>query len=881
MDKAYDAQTHDQKWQDFWLAQGVARPEVSVALHPQPSGRAFSIVMPPPNVTGVLHQGHALMLALEDTLTRWHRMLGDETLYLPGTDHASIAVQMQVVKHLASKGIDHRSLGRDAFIKECWAWIKDFQPRIYGQIRAMGVSCDWSRVKFTMEDGMNDAVATAFVELHKRGLIYRSEQLVNWSPKGQTGLSDLEVIFEERDSFIWHLKYPIAGSNDFIEVATTRPETMLGDTAVAVNPSDERYKKLVGMKVVLPIVGREIPIVADEYVDAAFGTGAVKITPAHDFNDFEVGNRHQLPRIQVLTKEAKIVAGLPGEGSDYSGLDRFTAREKVVARFEALGLLVKVEKHKNRVGVSERFGDIVEPFLSHQWYLKMDAMAAKAAAVVQSDEVQVVPGEFKNQFMRWMENIHDWCISRQLWWGQQIPAFHCGACAHIEVSLSPPRSCAKCGSTKVTQDPDVLDTWFSSGLWPFSTMGWPDQDAKDFQKFYPNAVMETGFDILFFWVARMLMMGLEFTGRAPFSKVYLHPMVRDADGHKMSKTKGNVQDPLELIKSYGADTLRLTLNGLCVQGRDLRLSEERLDGYRNFINKIWNATKFALMNPGGNGAGPRPKAKSLHDRWILSRLDACARDLNQAWSEFRIQEATASLYQFAWNDFCDWYLESSKITREESQPVVVYVLAEILKMLHPICPHVTEELWHALPGVAAESSLSVQIFPTGASFPDTDALAEFRFVQDFVGGVRNLRAESKVPPGKKIRVYASLLQAKSRAVLENNRALIANLARLEDLHFETAPTDAPLTKVVVTAVEAGSNVEILVPVSELVDIAEEKARLQKEVENLQKIVAAQEGKLGNESFISRAPPEVVDKERLKLSESKEKLLITQQTLARL
>ena len=887
MDKAYEPKIHDQKWQKFWDERNFAKPEVSYKLHPKPTGRTFTIMMPPPNVTGVLHQGHALMLALEDTLIRWHRMLGDETLYVPGTDHASIAVNMQVVKHLATQGIDHKKLGREEFLKECWAWIEEYRPRIFNQIRMTGTSCDWSRVKFTMDPDLNKAVVSTFVELHKRGLIYRAEKLVNWSPKGQTGLSDLEVIFEEREGSLWHVRYPVVGEkNAFITVATTRPETLLGDTAVAVHPDDKRYTKLVGKKIRLPFVDREIPILADTFVDSSFGSGAVKITPAHDHNDFEVGERHKLEKLNILTKEGTIVSGLRGEAASFGGLDRFEARKKMVARLEEMGLLEKVEKHKNRVGLSERWNDVVEPFLSHQWYLKMDQMAARAAGSVTGGDVEIVPGEFKNQFMRWMESIHDWCVSRQLWWGQQIPAYHCESCAHIEVAETAPESCSQCKSAKILQDPDVLDTWFSSALWPFSTLGWPDSKASDYKKFYPTNVMETGFDILFFWVARMLMMGLELTGKAPFSKVYLHPMVRDEHGQKMSKTKGNVKDPLDIMQEYGTDTLRFTFNALCVQGRDLRLSEERIETYKHFINKVWNAAKFALM-PGGveiNDASwkQRPaKPLHLHDRWILARLDATARDVNAAWSNFRMQEGAETLYHFVWNDVCDWYLESVKSTRDESRPVLLFVLGETLKLLHPICPHVTEEIYHALPGVGVEESLSISCYPEGQGFPDASALAEFSFLQNFVSALRTLRAEAKVPPGKKFRVFVTRSREleNSLNVLERNAALVALLVKLEALVFEAVPGTSPTTRVVVTAIEAGKNVEAYVPVAELVDLDEERSRLKKEIESLTKIVTSQAQKLSNESFVSRAPKEVIDKEKIKLAEAKDKLQKTEQTLA--
>lgn len=886
MDKAYESKTHDLKWQKFWDDLNLGRPETVKARHPAPTGKSFTIIMPPPNVTGVLHQGHALMLALEDTLTRWHRMRGDDVLYLPGTDHASIAVNMQVVKHLASQAKDHRTLGREGFLNECWSWIKTYQPRIYGQIKSLGVSCDWSRVKFTMDPNLNKAVTHAFVELHKRGLVYRAERLVNWCPKDQTGISDLEVIYEERDGFLWHIKYPVVGTNEFLIVATTRPETLLGDTGVAVHPQDARYKNFIGKKVKVPFVDREIPILADDFVDQAFGSGVVKITPAHDHTDFEVGERHKLPKISILTKEAKIVSGLPSEAAQFGGLDRFVARKKIVEALEQKGLLVKIDKHKSRVGLSERHKEIVEPFLSVQWYLKMDNMARRSMEAVKSGSVDIVPKEFENQFMRWMENIHDWCISRQLWWGQQIPAYHCSACAHATIAVTAPAQCEKCQSTQLTQDTDVLDTWFSSALWPFSTLGWPEK-TPDFEKFYPTQIMETGFDILFFWVARMLMFGLEFTDQAPFSKVYLHPMVRDEHGQKMSKSKGNTVDPLEIISEYGADALRFTLNALCVQGRDMRLSEERIENYKFFINKIWNAAKFVLMSVDETAKRAdweqRPRPQHLHDRWILLRLDATARDVNKAWAEFRIQEATDYLYHFVWSDLCDWYLECAKTTRKESQSVLLHVLVETLKLLHPVIPHVTEEIFHEWPGVEPNETLALKPFPLGETFPDADSLAEFRFVQDVVTGLRNLRAETKMPPNKKISItFASLApQSRSLAVLKANLELVRSLGKIENAAFGAVAAGVPGTKIVVTSLEAGQNIEIWVATSELVNVEEERARLTKDIESLTRIVASQNSKLSNEAFVAKAPKEVIDKEKIKLEEAKDKLQKTTLTLAAL
>ncbi len=898
MDKAYEPTIHDSKWQKQWQENFLGKPEEDRKRHRAPTGKNWSIMMPPPNVTGVLHQGHALGISLQDVLARWRRMAGDEVLYLPGTDHASIAVQMSVARHLfETKKIDYRSLGREGFLKECWDWIEAYKPRIVSQIRRLGTSCDWSREAFTMDPNLNGAVTAAFIELHKRGLIYREERLVHWSPKGQTVLSDLEVTNEEREGQIWHIRYPIEGGGPsrFLVVATTRPETLLGDVAVAVHPDDPRFKSLIGKSVKLPFVDRTVPIIGDTFVDLEFGTGAVKITPAHDHNDFEVGARHKLPRINVFTKSATIVEGLPGTAAQFSGLDRFEARKRIVSELDQLGLLEKIEKHTLRLGLSERWGDVVEPFLSTQWYLKMTQMGDRALKVVQTNQVQIIPEEFRNQYLRWLEGIKDWCISRQLWWGQQIPAFHCVGCGQIEVSEKiPTKACAKCSQTKWEQDPDVLDTWFSSGLWPFSTLGWPDKNNNDLKKFYPNAVLETGFDIIFFWVARMIMFGQEFLGQAPFSKVLLHPMVRDEKGQKMSKTKGNVKDPLEIAERMGADTLRLTLNALCVQGRDLKLSDERIEGYKHFINKVWNATRFVLMETSVSEASwkARPKnltslsanlSANLSDRWILACLDATAREVSKAWDEFKMQEAAEKIYHFFWNDFCDWYLESTKTRRKEAQPVLLYVLSEALKILHPICPHVTEELYAQLPGVAPGEFLCWQKFPSGEGFPDVEALAEFRFLQEVIGAIRNLRSENKVSPAKKIRVYANVRPEtqKSLSILRANGELIENLAKTTAVDFVEQELTEPHSKAVVAALEAGKAVEFSIPIKDLVDVAEEKTRLEKEKIQLEKLLSAQHGKLQNPQFVERAPKEVIDKERLKLSEIEDKLNRVQKTLSEL
>jgi valyl-tRNA synthetase len=884
MDKAYEPQIHDIKWQKFWESIGLAKPENSVKNHPKPSGKTFTIVMPPPNVTGVLHQGHALGMSLEDALCRWRRMCGDEVLYLPGTDHASIAVNMSVARMLQEKkGIDYRTLGREGFLKECWAWIEDYRPRIFDQIKRLGTSCDWGRVQFTMDPRLNKAVNYAFVDLYKKGLIYRAERLVNWSPKGQTGLSDLEVVNEEREGHLWHIRYPILGENEFLVVATTRPETLLGDTAVAVHPEDNRFKKYIGKKALVPFTGREIPIIGDSFVDREFGTGAVKITPAHDHNDFEVGERHRLPRINIFTKTAQIVEGLSGEAKIFSGLDRFVARKLICEKLEEKGLLLKVEKHKLRLGLSERWGDVVEPYLSTQWYLKMSGMAKRALDAARDNEIEIVPEEFKNQWNRWLENIHDWCVSRQLWWGQQIPAYHCKKCLHVQVSEQRVTVCNQCHSSEVVQDSDVLDTWFSSGLWPFSTLGWPDKNSADFKKFYPTQVMETGFDILFFWVARMVMMGLEFTDRLPFTKVFLHPMVRDEKGQKMSKTKGNVKDPLEIAQKYGADTLRMTLNALCVQGRDLKLGDERIESYRNFNNKVWNLVKFALLDNSvaDDSWRVRPQVKTTVEKWILNRLDSVAREVDACWSHYRMQEASELIYHFIWTDLCDWFVECIKSNRSAYQKTLLYVVGEALKMLHPICPHVTEELWHELPRVKSQESLGWQVFPSGESFGDPVATAEFEFVKSFIGSIRTVRAENKVPLAKKLTLHVWVrpeIESTLR-VIKKESALIEALAKIEGIvYLPVQDKKEGLAQTVISGFEKGSTFEWAVPMSELVNIEEEKQRLKKEFENVKKLYESQKNKLLNESFVSRAPAEVIAKERLKEKELEEKLQKTEQAI---
>jgi len=864
MEKAYTPEIHDAKWQKFWDSKNIAKPEVSHAAHAQPLDESFVVMMPPPNVTGVLHQGHALMLTLEDTLVRWERMRGKKTLYVPGTDHASIAVQMQVVKHLAAKGVNYQDLGREKFLEECWKWIEDYRPRIFSQIRAMGVSCDWSRVKFTMDEDLNRAVKRAFVDFYKKGHVYRAQKLINWCPKSLTVLSDLEVVFEERDGKLWHIQYPLVDNpKEGLVVATTRPETLLGDVAVAVHPDDERYKKWIGKKLLLPFTKREIPIIADTFVEQGFGSGVVKITPAHDFTDFEVGTRHNLQLINVFTPDAKIIKNLPNDAAQFADMDRFVARKKIVELLKDSGHLVKEEAYKNRIGISERGGVPVEPYLSYQWFCKMDTMAKAVSDDLAKGEFKFVPHEFHNQFNRWMENIRDWCISRQLWWGHGIPAFHCEDCQHVEVSEHDLTECVKCKSKNLKPDPDVLDTWFSSGLWPFSTLGWPEK-TEDMRNFYPTQVLETGFDILFFWVARMLMMGKELTGKLPFDRIYMHPLVRDEDGQKMSKSKGNTIDPLEIMQTVGADSLRMTLNALCVQGRDLRLSVDRIDSYRNFINKVWNATKFVLMDESVKEI-KKVEAFDLPSRWILQSLENCTFRVNKAWEDFRMQEAAEDVYHFVWNDYCDWFLEIAKTDRARYQPVLLYVLNESLKLMHPLCPHVTEELWHSLPGIKEDDSLAVQAFPKGKEHSE---LRDFDAIKKFIVELRAVRNESKTPLSKVVNLYAPQLQADEKKLLQENSAWITALGKGTLVLGEDFSSAHRL--LTVSSVVAGTTMSFKIPAAELVDVKEEKDRIKKDLGQLDGYISGLKAKLSNESFVARAPEQVVATEKAKLKEAEEK-----------
>ena len=870
--KGYEPHDVEKRWYAEWESKGYFRAEDSSEKKP------YSIVIPPPNVTGALHMGHALNNTLQDILCRWKRMQGYNVLWMPGTDHAGIATQNVVERQLAAEGKDRHDLGREKFIERVWKWKAESGGQIIGQLKRLGASCDWERERFTMDEGLSKAVRTVFVKLYEDGLIYRDNRLINWCPRCHTALSDIEVEHEDKKGHLWHIRYPVAGEpGRFVTVATTRPETMLGDTAVAVHPEDERYLDLIGKAVILPLVNREIPVVADDYVDREFGTGVVKITPAHDFNDFEVGLRHNLDKINVFDESGVINAA----GRQYEGMERFAARKKIVEDLEALGLLEKIDEHGMAVGGCYRCKTVVEPYLSLQWYVKVAPLAERALAAVKDGRTRIVPKQWENTYYDWMENIRDWCISRQIWWGHRIPAWFCDHCGEITVGMEDPTKCCKCGSDELRQETDVLDTWFSSALWPFSTMGWPDQTAL-LKTFYPTSCLITGFDILFFWVARMMMMGLHFMDEVPFTEVYIHALVRDAHGQKMSKSKGNVIDPLTVIDQYGTDAFRFTLAAFAAQGRDIKLAEERIAGYRNFCNKVWNAARFTLMNLEGfdpDTISFDDLKLSEGDKWILHRLNETIRDTINALEGYRYNEAANGLYQFTWSEFCDWYLElskqdlygSDKERKQVVQYVLWYVLEHLLRLLHPFMPFITEEIWQALtPGTGRgalgsgnkpETIMKAEYpeFRPERSFPE--AAARMERVMAVIGGIRNIRGEMEVPPSKSIAVILSCDSEESRALMKHNEGSIISLARISDLAIGREldkPEDA--------SIQVAGDVQIYVPLKGLVDVEAEEQRLLKEIGKIEKDIELFTKKLANPSFVDRAPADVVAKEKEKLVE---------------
>ncbi|MSP72763.1 MAG: valine--tRNA ligase [Myxococcales bacterium] len=867
--KAYDHREVETRWYAHWKAQGYFHADAESKRPP------YVIVIPPPNVTGSLHMGHALTVTIQDVLIRHKRMSGFEALWLPGTDHAGIATQMVVERELAREKVTRFDLGREKFLEKVWEWKDVYHARIAAQLEAMGCSLDWERERFTMDEGLSAAVREVFVRLYEEGLIYRADRLVNWSPGCQTVISDLEVLFEEKDGSLWEIAYPVVGQDLSLVVATTRPETMLGDTAVAVHPDDERYRHLIGCEVRLPLTGRLIPVIGDaELVDMAFGTGAVKVTPAHDFNDFEVGKRHNLPTIAVLDAFARVNENAP---EAYRGLDRFEARKRIVADLDALGLLVGVKPHKLNLGHCQRSGSVVEPMLSKQWYVKMEPLARPAAEAVRAGKTQFVPESWEKTYFQWMDNIRDWCISRQLWWGHQIPAWHCGDCAFVTVTRTEPSSCGGCGGAKIHRDPDVLDTWFSSALWPFSTLGWPER-TPDLQKFYPTTVMETGFDIIFFWVARMMMMGLHFTGEVPFKTVLLHAMVRDEHGHKMSKTKGNVIDPLDVSRDLGADSLRLTLAGFAGQGRDIKLSLKAVEGSRNFINKVWNASRFALMNLGDFDAeAPPPTTLGLVDRWLLSRLDAATAKVQNALDALSINEASTAAVHFFWYELCDWYVELSKPLlygdagaepRRATQWTLLHCLDAALRLLHPFIPFATEEIWQKLPlGQGRAASLMIAEYPRPGDFlRDPDAERDVTLLIDVITAIRNVRGELKIPGGKALTAYVLTTDEASAAYLRAETPRVLKLSRVETL-FVQVGGERPKG----SAMQLAGSAEVHVPVADFIDIGAELTRLDREMSKAQAQLDGVKKKLDNPQFVERASEEIVEKERDRLADLEDEL----------
>jgi valyl-tRNA synthetase len=868
--KAYEPHQIEPRWAKYWVEEELFKAD------PKAPGPVFSIVIPPPNVTGSLHIGHMLEHTEIDVMTRWHRMCGYNTLFLPGTDHAGIATQRAVVKQLYDQGINYHELGREEFLKRVWEWKEESGGTIQRQMREIGESCDWTREKFTLSPELSKVVREVFVRLYEEGLIYRDKRMTNWCPVCLTVLSDLEVLHEERMWHLWNIKYPVAGSKEFLVVATTRPETMLGDTAVAVHPEDERFKHLIGRSAIVPLVNREIPIIGDEMVDREFGTGAVKITPAHDPNDFEVGRRHNLAEIDVMTDEGKMSAA----AGTYAGLERFEARKKIVEDLRGMGLLEKVTDHAHAIGICERSRTIVEPRASTQWFCKMKPLAEPAIAAVEKGEIHIVPDNRREEFFNWMRNIRDWTLSRQLWWGHRIPAWYCKEHHHVIVARETPTKCPECGSEHLKQDEDVLDTWFSSGLWPFSTLGWPEK-TPDFERYYPTSLMITGYDILFFWVARMAMLGIHFTGKVPFRTVYLHSLVRTASGEKMSKSKGTGLDPVKLNQQYGTDAMRFCLASMAAPGTDIILSDDRLASARNFANKIWNASRFLFMNldkfeqTGGVSfeelAGPDVRQGApyaykdsvpLIDEWIFERLTSARETVNTALRSYRFHEAAQTVYQFFWGDFCDWYIEWIKpdllnADRERAEVAWKNLFAmfdDALRLLHPFMPFLTEELWHQLPQRPGAKSIALQEFATNRQKAGEVSRAnEFVLIQDTIGEIRNIRAEMKLDPKKKIAAEFHSSYGYIRDTIERNLEGIQRLAILSELKVSAAKLSETGGTVRSTA---RFDVRI-VHTTDAVDAHAEKARLRKEIEGLEKSISSKENQLGNTTFRSKAPPKII------------------------
>ncbi len=855
MQKNYDPKEFEERLYAEWMEKGYFRAEAD------PSKIPFTIVIPPPNITGQLHLGHALDNTVIDALIRFKRMQGYSALYLPGCDHASIATEVKIVEQMKEEGLTKQDVGREGFLKRAWAWKEKYGGRIVEQMKKMGVSCDWSRLAFTMDENCSRAVREVFVNLYEKGLIYRGDRIINWCPGCKTALSDAEVEYSEEDSFFWHLKYPVKDSGEYIVVATTRPETMLGDTAVAVNPKDKRYEHMVGKTLVLPLVGREIPIVADEYVDMEFGSGAVKITPAHDPNDFEVGLRHALPVIRVMNDDGT----MNEEAGVYCGLDRYAAREKIVADLKACGALVNIEPHSHNVGHCYRCHSTVEPIVSKQWFVKMAPLAKPAIDAVARNKIKFTPDRFAKIYFNWMEGIRDWCVSRQLWWGHRIPVWYCADCGKMTVSKTDPSECAYCHGKNIRQDEDVLDTWFSSALWPFSTLGYPEQ-TEDYKYFYPTDVLSCGYDIIFFWVARMIFSGLEHTGKVPFRDVLLHGIVRDEQGRKMSKSLGNGIDPLEVIAEYGADSLRFSLVTGVGPGNDTRYSKAKVEAGRNFMNKVWNASRFVLMNCEGVAVPSVTQIRlSPADKWIVSRLESCIREVTLNMGKFELGIAVGALYDFLWSDFCDWYIELSKSALyggEEGKKaatlgVLVFVLDNALRLLHPFAPFITEEIWRNIPGNEGKS-IMVSEFPRyNSRLAYKQEAKAFEAVMDIIKAVRNMKTAVNCPPSKKVKLYVS---APNKRIVQANAGAIVKLAGASEIAFVESGADVAEK----TMSQVTENCTVYVPLGELVDPEKERARLQGELDRIIGEIARADGKLHNRGFLEKAPRALVDGERAKL-----------------
>lgn len=864
MPTTYDPKGTEKKWYDYWMSNNFFK------AGERKDAETYTIVIPPPNVTGVLHIGHAFDCTLQDILIRTKRMQGYDTLWLPGTDHAGIATQTKVEQKLREEGLSRYDLGREKFLEKVWEWKDHYANTIHEQWAKVGFSLDYSRERFTLDEGLSKAVREVFVKLYEKGLIYRGNRIINWDPQARTALSDIEVEYKEVQGALYHLEYKTKDGSAAIVVATTRPETMLGDTAVAVHPEDERYKDLIGKTLVLPIIGREIPIIADEYVEKEFGSGAVKITPAHDPNDFEVGTRHDLPRVLVMDESGTMNAN----AGPYQGMDRFECRKKIVADLKEQGVLIKIEEHMHQVGHSERSGAVVEPYLSTQWFVSMKPLAEKAIEAQKSGNgVNFVPDRFEKTYLNWIENVRDWCVSRQLWWGHRIPAWHCQDCGEITVAREDASCCSKCGSANIEQDNDVLDTWFSSGLWPFSTLGWPD-NTEDLQRFYPTSVLVTGFDIIYFWVARMIFTALEFTDQVPFKDVLMHGLVRDSEGRKMSKSLGNGVDPQEVIEKYGADAMRYMLSTTSSPGQDLRFRWERVEQARNFANKIWNASRFALMNLEGFTVDDIDLSGKLGtaDRWILHRLNETVKDVTRLIDLYEFGETGRVLYNFIWDDLCDWYIEFSKLSlysedavaKKTTQSVIAYVLDQTQRLIHPFMPFISEEIWQHLPHEG--KTITLASWPVyEAKFEAPDAVAEMELLMDIIRSVRNIRAEVNVPMSKKIELMIKPSNGEIRQILTGNVDYIQRFCNTSKLEVDTslqAPDKA------MTAVVTG--VEMFFPLAGLIDIDQEIARLEKEIASLNGEVERIEKKLANQGFMAKAPASVVEEERAKLADYADK-----------